>query len=75
MVKSNNFPETLQERLLCEPRPCDNLLLPEDIYTINDTNEINTRQDNNITVNNQNIYNFIKIKEKNANIFILYIHT
>jgi len=61
MVKSNCFPDTLEERLLCEPRPCDNLLLPEDIQTINDTNEINTRTDNNITKKKQEYWSWFKI--------------
>jgi len=52
MVKSEYFPESLDDRLLCEPRPCDNLLLPEDIQIISNNEDIsmNNRQDNTINV-------------------------
>jgi len=47
MVKSEYFPDKLNERLLCEPRPCDNLLLPEDIQIMNDDISNTVRPDNN----------------------------
>jgi len=50
MVKSEYFPEVLNEGLLSEPRPCDNLLLPEDIQIMNDDITITSRPDDTINV-------------------------
>eukprot|EP00833_Pecoramyces_ruminatium_P014528 jgi/Orpsp1_1/1188560/evm.model.d7180000065741.1 len=63
MVKSDCFPESLNERLLCEPRPCDNLLLPEDIQIINDdiTNTISSRPDTTISKKKQEYWSWFKI--------------
>jgi len=63
MVKSEYFPETLDEKLLCEPRECDNLLLPEDIQNINNNEDIslNNRPDNTINKKKQEYWSWFKI--------------
>ncbi|ORY18915.1 DENN-domain-containing protein [Neocallimastix californiae] len=61
MVKSEYFPEVLNEGLLSEPRPCDNLLLPEDIQIMNDDITITSRPDDTINKKKQEYWSWFKI--------------